>query len=155
MGKDFKAAFHPDRYYHVFNHAAGKEQLFLTADNYRYFLHLFSKHIGPVGDIFCYCLLPIMFTFSLPPKQNKPSKIMVKPVKARRLDPHLRNLFMSCSNSVIFSMPIPKRLTSNKAALANVSRTVQPPPDQYTLLLYKACPLYTRQPGSSWLLQAC
>lgn len=58
MGKDFKAAFHPDRYYHVFNHAAGKEQLFLTADNYRYFLHLFSKHIGPVGDIFCYCLLP-------------------------------------------------------------------------------------------------
>jgi putative transposase len=71
MVKDYRAAFYPNKYYHVFNHGVGKEQLFLNVDNYHYFLHLFSKHLGPVADMLCYCLLPNHFHFFIATKTEQ------------------------------------------------------------------------------------
>ena len=44
--------------YHVFNHANGREPLFITDDNYQYFLRQLKKYILPVANLYAYSLLP-------------------------------------------------------------------------------------------------
>jgi len=48
----------PDKYYHIFNHAVGRENLFVLEKNYSYFLEKYSKYIPPIADTFAYCLMP-------------------------------------------------------------------------------------------------
>jgi len=51
----------PDRYYHIFNHAVGKDNLFKCDDNYLFFLKRYQQHILPIADTFAYCLMPNHF----------------------------------------------------------------------------------------------
>lgn len=51
----------PNLYYHIYNHANGKDNLFLTPENYRFFLQQYAKHIYPVAYTLAYCLLPNHF----------------------------------------------------------------------------------------------
>jgi putative transposase len=51
----------PGIYYHIFNRGNNRQNLFIEARNYLYFLRCYSKHIEPVADTFCYCLLPNHF----------------------------------------------------------------------------------------------
>ncbi|WP_316739805.1 hypothetical protein [Pedobacter aquatilis] len=53
--------FHPDNFYHVFNHAVGKENLFIKHENYIFFLNKFDNYISPIAKTFCYCLMPNHF----------------------------------------------------------------------------------------------
>ena len=69
MREDYLVPLHPSGYYHVFNHAVGQEQLFVSDENYGYFLHLFDRFIGPVANLFSYCLLPNHFHFFLATKE--------------------------------------------------------------------------------------
>ena len=48
----------PDKIYHIYNHANGKENLFENADNYNYFLKRYQYFIEPIADTFAYCLMP-------------------------------------------------------------------------------------------------
>lgn len=48
-------------YYHIYNHANGSENLFRTAENYRFFLEKWGKYIAPVADTYAYCLMPNHF----------------------------------------------------------------------------------------------
>ncbi len=48
----------PRKLYHLYNHANGFENLFLSDENYRYFLHRYQHFISPVADTFAYCLMP-------------------------------------------------------------------------------------------------
>lgn len=50
-----------DKFYHLYNRAIGNEKLFLSANNYQYFLTKMKQHILPVADIYAYCLLPNHF----------------------------------------------------------------------------------------------
>ena len=52
-----------DNIYHVYSRAVGKEKLFVTDDNYRFFLNRFQLHVLPVADLLCWCLLPNHFHF--------------------------------------------------------------------------------------------
>ncbi len=54
-----------ETFYHIYNRANGNEQLFYSAENYRYFLQQFKKYIVPVADIYAYCLLVNHFHFVL------------------------------------------------------------------------------------------
>lgn len=58
-----QAPFSPDAIYHVFNRANGKDKLFVSQDNYRYFLNRYRQYIYPIADTFCYCLMPNHFHF--------------------------------------------------------------------------------------------
>ncbi|WP_019990070.1 hypothetical protein [Rudanella lutea] len=53
----------PGRYYHLFNHAVGDENLFRYHDNYIYFLKQYAAYIQPVARTFTYCLMPNHFHF--------------------------------------------------------------------------------------------
>ncbi len=62
---DYHIPLIPDKTYHIFSRAMGKEKLFLEEDNYRFFLRQFSKYISPVADTFAYNLLPNHFHFMI------------------------------------------------------------------------------------------
>jgi REP element-mobilizing transposase RayT len=48
----------PGGLYHLYNHAVGKENLFLSHDNYSYFLERYRFFATPVVDTYVYCLMP-------------------------------------------------------------------------------------------------
>ena len=49
------------RYYHVYNHANGSENLFREDENYHFFLRQWAKYIEPVAHTYSYCLMPNHF----------------------------------------------------------------------------------------------
>ncbi len=55
--------FEPGKYYHIYNRANGFEKLFLSDENYRYFLRQYVKYIEPVAITYAWCLLPNHFHF--------------------------------------------------------------------------------------------
>lgn len=55
----------PGGTYHVYNRANGSESIFLSRENYRFFMAKFKFHILPVADVYCYCLMPNHFHFLL------------------------------------------------------------------------------------------
>lgn len=50
-------------YYHVFNHARGKDNIFEKVSDYNIFLDLAEKYILPITQIYAYCLMPNHFHF--------------------------------------------------------------------------------------------
>ena len=53
----------PGGCYHIYNRAHGAEKMFRNRGNYHFFLLQFQKHIHPICDTFCYCLMPNHFHF--------------------------------------------------------------------------------------------
>lgn len=53
--------FHTDNFYHIFNHAVGNENLFLSQDNFIFFLNRYDKYLSQVFKTFAYCLMPNHF----------------------------------------------------------------------------------------------
>ncbi len=51
----------PGSTYHLFNHANGRENLFLEPKNYDFFLGRLSLHVLPIAHIYAYCLMPNHF----------------------------------------------------------------------------------------------
>ncbi len=48
-------------YYHIYNHAVGKENLFERDQDYTYFLSKMKEYLPPVTDMLAYCLQPNHF----------------------------------------------------------------------------------------------
>jgi REP element-mobilizing transposase RayT len=51
----------PDNTYHLFSRAVGSEQLFITDENYFFFLNKLKQHTDPVCELYTYSLLPNHF----------------------------------------------------------------------------------------------
>ncbi|HMP98861.1 MAG TPA: hypothetical protein PKC24_03705 [Cyclobacteriaceae bacterium] len=47
-----------EKYYHIYTHANGSENLFREDQNYFYFLNLYQKYILPVAETLSWCLMP-------------------------------------------------------------------------------------------------
>lgn len=47
-----------ERFYHIYNHANGNENLFKEEENYRYFLQQWDKYTSPIAATYAYCLMP-------------------------------------------------------------------------------------------------
>src|SRR4051794_14105085 len=47
--------------YHLFSRAVGNEKLFLSSENYNYFLLKYTHHLELIADLFTYSLLPNHF----------------------------------------------------------------------------------------------
>ena len=62
---DYHIPLIPDKAYHIFSRAMGKEKLFLEEENYKFFLRQFSIRISPVANTFAYNLLPNHFHFMI------------------------------------------------------------------------------------------
>lgn len=68
---DYLKAMESGVFYHYFNRANNRENLFLEEANYWYFLDLMKKHLPPVADVYSYCLLPNHFHFVVRIKDDK------------------------------------------------------------------------------------
>ncbi len=49
------------KYYHIYNHANGNEQLVREDKNYQFFLLKVKEYIVPVANIYAYCFMPNHF----------------------------------------------------------------------------------------------
>lgn len=65
-----KDIFEPNKFYHIYNRAVGKEIMFRNYNNYLFFLEKFEKYILPIADTLSYCLLPNHFHFLIMIKAN-------------------------------------------------------------------------------------
>jgi len=63
--KSYTTHLEPDKYYHIYNHAVGSDNLFYKKENYSFFLKKYTEHISPIADTFAYCLMPNHFHFAL------------------------------------------------------------------------------------------
>ncbi len=68
---DTKTYLEQDRFYHIYNHAVGNEQLFNSDNNYLFFLKLFKKYLLEYVDMYAYCLMPNHFHFIIKIKSEK------------------------------------------------------------------------------------
>lgn len=53
-----KITFEPERYYHIWTHANGFENLFNETKNYYYFLDRYKYYLSDLVDTYAYCLMP-------------------------------------------------------------------------------------------------
>ncbi len=60
-----KPTLNPDRFYHIYNHANGRENLFENSGNYRYFIKRYVHFIHPIAETYAYCLMPNHFHFAI------------------------------------------------------------------------------------------
>lgn len=48
----------PEKYYHIYTHANGTENLFREDENFRFFLQRYEHFVAPVADTLAWCLMP-------------------------------------------------------------------------------------------------
>lgn len=60
-----------NHFYHIYTHAVGSDHLFLSEDNYRYFLKQYAKYIHPIAETFAYCLMPNHVHFCIRIREEK------------------------------------------------------------------------------------
>jgi putative transposase len=61
----------PGKFYHIYTHANGFENLFRENENYRYFLERYSNYIPDVADTWAWCLMPNHIHFLVQVKNEK------------------------------------------------------------------------------------
>lgn len=61
----------PEKYYHIYNHGNGYEDIFKEKENYRFFLEKYEKHISPIANTIAYCLMPNHFHLLVNIKEEK------------------------------------------------------------------------------------
>ncbi len=61
----------PAKFYHLYNHANGNENLFRNEENYLFFLKKFAFYVNPIADTYAYCLMPNHIHFLIAIKEEK------------------------------------------------------------------------------------
>lgn len=59
----YSSPFEPGEFYHIYNSAVGKEMLFSSEDNYRFFLDRFHYYTRDISSVYSFCLLNNHFHF--------------------------------------------------------------------------------------------
>jgi len=44
----------PNKYYQIYNHANGEDDLFRDQENYHFFLRKYVEYVNPLADTFAY-----------------------------------------------------------------------------------------------------
>lgn len=92
----------PGQIYHVFNHANGWENLFEEPRNYHFFLEKMDRFLGPIIDIYAFCLMPNHFHLAagIPEmkvlmKRNKEFSGLSEERVGKKISKEFSNLFSS------------------------------------------------------------
>jgi len=102
----------PAEFYHIYNHANGKEDLFKETKNYYFFLAKISLYILPFVRLHAYCLLPNHFHLLISIKQIEEIKLLesfrtfqklpeekLQPLIEKKISKAFSNLFSSYTQS--------------------------------------------------------
>jgi putative transposase len=124
-------------YYHLYNHSVGKRDLFLTPDNYEYFLTLYDKYMTSVVDTYAWVLMPNHFhllvkiketaVINIPDRVSNPVRDKVdKIVTPSQQISKLFNAYSQALNKQIgchgalFERPFKRKLIDNEMYLKQV-----------------------------------
>lgn len=91
---NYRDDFEPDKFYHVFNHAVGSEDLFKNDENKRYFLEKYAKYIEPICATYCYCLMNNHFHFMVKVRSEAELLQFFAAKKRREVVPSLHDIVM-------------------------------------------------------------
>ena len=88
------------KFYHIYNHSNGFENLFKSDENYRYFLSRFCHFINPIAETYVYCLMPNHFHTVIKFKEEPEletifGKFSTFEIMEARLSKQFSNLFSS------------------------------------------------------------
>ena len=92
---DNQAALHFGETYHVYNKAISHDKLFITSNDYHYFLKKLTRYILPVADIIAYCLIPNHFHILL---EIKDEDQITKPMSKKKFEDKTEYILQSFSN---------------------------------------------------------
>ena len=108
----------PEKIYHIYNHANGKDNLFYSDDNYFYFLKRYSEILLPILDTYAYCLMPNHFHWLVKIKSEKEIFDFLKlnnriPEETLRFEEY-KNLSSTIAGLIenIFSLQISKQFSN-------------------------------------------
>jgi REP element-mobilizing transposase RayT len=99
----------PGEIYHIYNHANGKENLFIEEMNFHFFLDKMNLHILPICYLYAYCLMPNHFHLLVKIKEEEKlielwqsagtlPKLSCKAIQ-NKISKHFANLFSSYTQS--------------------------------------------------------
>jgi putative transposase len=91
--------FEPGCFFHVYNRGNNKENIFIEEKNYSFFLELVSRHLLPISEIYCYCLMKNHFHFLLRIKDYEALPDDLVKVKNRIHQP-FSNLFNAYTKAI-------------------------------------------------------
>lgn len=112
---DYHIPLLPGEKYHILSRAVGNEQLFLTGENYRFFLERYKKYVSPIADTYCYSLLPNHFHFLVKIKEEPAIlSILEKQITPEKLSAMIMMQFSKLLNSYAKSY---NKANSRKGAL--------------------------------------
>jgi putative transposase len=96
---------YPDKYYHIYNHGNANDNIFLSEENYNYFLKRYAFFINPIANTLAYCLMPNHFHFVIHIKnENEIQKLLTeKSLKEIELHPEKFSFFISKQFSNLFN----------------------------------------------------
>jgi REP element-mobilizing transposase RayT len=83
---------HPDKFYHLFNHAIGEELLFRQDKNFSFFLKKYAVHANPICDTYAYNLLPNHFHFAVKIKSFDECKTHFEKIKQVRFNSWIHDM---------------------------------------------------------------
>jgi putative transposase len=102
----------PGSFYHVYNHANGRENLFAETKNYSFFLEKTSVYILPFINLHAFCLLPNHFHLLISIKEIEQIKLLesfrtfqklpndkLQPLIEKKISKSFSNLFSSYTQS--------------------------------------------------------
>ncbi|CAN5439613.1 hypothetical protein BH20BAC1_BH20BAC1_09320 [soil metagenome] len=102
----------PDCFYHIYNHANGRENLFVENRNYPFFMDKVSLYVLPFLYLHAYCLLPNHFHLLVNIKELDEIKLLesfktfqklpdeqLQPVVEKKISKAFANLFSSYTQS--------------------------------------------------------
>ena len=70
--------FESGKVYHLYSRSIGNQELFLTDENYKFFLNKYSQYSDNCFDTIAYCLIPNHFHFLVRIKENQQDSDIVK-----------------------------------------------------------------------------
>lgn len=76
--KNSTEPFESGKIYHIYSRAIGNQELFLSDENYKFFLIKYSQYCDGFFDTIAYCLIPNHFHFLVRIGQNQQDKEIVK-----------------------------------------------------------------------------
>jgi putative transposase len=98
-----------EKIYHIFNRGNNKENIFLTRENYLFFLRRYKEYLHNYLDTYAYCLMPNHFHFLVKVKEPAPvietstsknlKTIEVLSPKLTPLEKALKDFFISYSKA--------------------------------------------------------
>ena len=86
--------------YHVFNRGNNKQDIFLTEDNYPYFLSKVQRWVVPCCDLLAWCLMPNHFHFLIHANQYSIQEIKDGSFSRQRFSQNIKQLLSSYTKAV-------------------------------------------------------